>query len=108
MTNKVDFSEWNPDRFETDEEDLMRTIYAYYCNAGYPKSLQDAINTTIKILSTMDNTYLEIESLVMEMAGAADLWGFQQGFKAAIKMLSGEMTTSLNWIRWMNQTKNRR
>mgnify|MGYP000570871934 len=26
----------------------------------------------------------------MEMAGAADLWGFQQGFKAAIKMLSGE------------------
>lgn len=90
MTNKVDFSEWNPDRFETDEEDLMRTIYAYYCNAGYPKSLQDAINTTIKILSTMDNTYLEIESLVMEMAGAADLWGFQQGFKAAIKMLSSE------------------
>ena len=90
MTNKVDFSECNPDRFETDEEDLMRTIYAYYCNAGYPKSLQDAINTTIKILSTMDNTYLEIESLVMEMAGAADLWGFQQGFKAAIKMLSGE------------------
>ena len=90
MTNKVDFSEWNPDRFETDEEDLMRTIYAYYCNAGYPKSLQDAINTTIKILSTMDNTYLEIESLVMEMAGAADLWGVQQGFKAAIKMLSGE------------------
>lgn len=90
MTNKVDFSEWNPDRFETDEEDLMRTIYAYYCNAGYPKSLQDAINTTIKILSTMDNTYLEIESLVMEMAGAADLWGFRQGFQAAIKMLSGD------------------
>ena len=89
MTNKVDFSEWNPDRFETDEEDLMWTIYAYYCNAGYPKSLQDAINTTIKILSTMDNTYLEIESLVMEMAGAADLWGFQQGFRAAIEMLSG-------------------
>ena len=36
MTNKVDFSEWNPDRIETDGEDLMRTIYAYYCNAGYP------------------------------------------------------------------------
>ena len=27
MTNKVDFSEWNPDRLETDDEDLMRTIY---------------------------------------------------------------------------------
>ena len=42
MTNKVDFSEWNPDWIETDGEDLIRTIYAYYCSAGYPKSLQDA------------------------------------------------------------------
>lgn len=89
MTNKIDFSEWNPDRIETDGEDLMRTIYAYYCNAGYPHNLQEAINTTIKILSTMDNTYLEIESLIMELAGAADLWGFRQGFRAAIEMLSG-------------------
>lgn len=89
MTNKIDCGEWNPDRLETDDEDLMRTIYAYYCNAGYPHKLQDAIDDTIKILSTMDNTYLEIESLVMEMAGAADLWGFQQGFRAAIEMLSG-------------------
>ena len=89
MTNKIDYGEWNPDRLETDDEDLMRTIYAYYCNAGYPHKLQDAIDDTIKILSAMDNTYLEIESLVMEMAGAADLWGFQQGFRAAIEMLSG-------------------
>ena len=89
MTNKIDFSEWNPDRIETDGEDLMRTIYAYYCNAGYPHNLQEAINTTIKILSTMDNTYLEIESLIMELAGATDLWGFRQGFRAAIEMLSG-------------------
>lgn len=89
MTNKIDYSEWNPDKLETDDEDLMRTIYAYYCSAGYPHELQDAINATIKILSTTDNTYLEIESLVMEMAGAADMWGFQQGFKAAIEMLSG-------------------
>lgn len=89
MTNKINYGEWNPDRLETDDEDLMRTIYAYYCNAGYPHKLQDAIDDTIKILSTMDNTYLEIESLVMEMAGAADLWGFQQGFRAAIEMLSG-------------------
>lgn len=89
MTNKIDFSEWNPDRIETDGEDLMRTIYAYYCNAGYPHNLQEAINTTIKILSTMDNTYLEIESLIMELAGAVDLWGFRQGFRAAIEMLSG-------------------
>lgn len=89
MTNKIDFSEWNPDRIETDGEDLMRTIYAYYCNAGYPHNLQETINTTIKILSTMDNTYLEIESLIMELAGAADLWGFRQGFRAAIEMLSG-------------------
>ena len=89
MTNKIDYGEWNPDRIETDGEDLMRTIYAYYCNAGYPHNLQEAINTTIKILSTMDNTYLEIESLIMELAGAADLWGFRQGFRAAIEMLSG-------------------
>ena len=27
MTNEIDFSEWNPDRLETDGEDLMRTIY---------------------------------------------------------------------------------
>lgn len=89
MTNKVDFSEWNPDRLETDDEDLMRTIYAYFCNAGYPHRLQDGIDTTIKILSTMDNTYLEIESLIMELAGAADLWGFRQGFQAAVELLSG-------------------
>ena len=89
MTNKVDFSEWNPDRLETDDEDLMRTIYAYFCNAGYPHRLQDGIDTTIKILSTMDNSYLEIENMVMEMAGAVDMWGFRQGFKAAIQLLSG-------------------
>lgn len=89
MTNKVDFSEWNPDRLETDDEDLMRTIYAYFCNAGYPHRLQDGIYTTIKILSTMDNSYLEIENMVMEMAGAVDMWGFRQGFKAAIELLSG-------------------
>lgn len=89
MTNKIDYGEWNSDRLETDGEDLMRTIYAYYCNAGYPHKLQDAINTTIKILSTLDNSYLEIESLIMELAGAADMWGFRQGFRAAIEMLSG-------------------
>ena len=89
MTNKVDFSEWNPDRLETDDEDLIRTIYAYFCNAGYPHRLQDGIDTTIKILSTMDNSYLEIENIVMEMAGAVDMWGFRQGFKAAIELLSG-------------------
>lgn len=89
MTNEIDFSEWNPDRLETDGEDLMRTIYAYFCNNGYPHKLQDAIDTVIQILATEDNTHLEIESLIMELAGAADLWGFQQGFKAAIEMLSG-------------------
>lgn len=89
MTNEIDFSEWNPDRLETDDEDLMRTIYAYFCNAGYPHRLQDGIDTTIKILSTMDNSYLEIENMVMEMAGAVDMWGFRQGFKAAIELLSG-------------------
>lgn len=89
MTNKVDFSEWNPDRLETDDEDLIRTIYAYFCNAGYPHRLQDGIDTTIKILSTMDNSYLEIENMVMEMTGAVDMWGFRQGFKAAIELLSG-------------------
>ena len=89
MTNKVDFSEWNPDRLETDDEDLIRTIYAYFCNAGYPHRLQDGIDTTIKILSTMDNSYLEMVNMVMEMAGAVDMWGFRQGFKAAIELLSG-------------------
>lgn len=89
MTNEIDYGEWNPDRIETDGEDLIRTIYAYYCNAGYPHRLQDGIDTTIKILSTMDNTYLEIESLIMELAGAADLWGLRQGFQAAVELLSG-------------------
>ena len=89
MTNKIDYGKWNPDRLETDDEDLMRTIYAYYCNAGYPKSLQDAIDTTIQILDSGDNTYLEIEALIMEMAGATDMWGFRQGFRAAIELLSG-------------------
>lgn len=89
MTNKIDYSEWSSDRIETDGEDLIRTIYAYYCNAGYPHNLQEALNTTIQILDSEDNTYLEIESLIMELAGAADLWGFRQGFRAAIEMLSG-------------------
>ena len=89
MSNEIDFSDWNPDRLETDGEDLMRTIYAYFCNNGYPHKLQDAIDTVIQILATEDNTPLEIESLIMELAGAADLWGFQQGFKAALAMFSG-------------------
>lgn len=89
MTNEINYGKWNPDQLETDGEDLMRTIYAYFCNNGYPHKLQDTIDTAIKILSTMDNTYLEIESLVMELAGAVDLWGFQQGFRSAIEMLSG-------------------
>lgn len=89
MTNKIDYGEWNPDRIEADGEDLIRTIYAYYCNSGYPQRLQGAIDTTIQILDSEDNTYLETESLVMELAGAADLWGFRQGFRAAIEMLSG-------------------
>lgn len=89
MTNEIDYGEWNPDRIETDGEDLMKTIYAYYCNSGYPHNLQEAIDTTIKILSTLDNSYLEIESLIMDLAGAADMWGFRQGFRAAIEMLSG-------------------
>lgn len=89
MTNKIDYGEWSSDRIETDGEDLIRTIYAYYCNAGYPHNLQEALNTTIQILDSEDNTYLEIESLIMELAGVADLWGFRQGFRAAIEMLSG-------------------
>ncbi len=89
MTDKIDYGEWSSDRIETDGEDLIRTIYAYYCNAGYPHNLQEALNTTIQILDSEDNTYLEIESLIMELAGAADLWGFRQGFRAAIEMLSG-------------------
>ena len=89
MTNEIDYVEWNPFQACPDGEDLMRTIYAYYCNAGYPHKLQNAIDTVIQILSTMDNTYLEIESLVMEMAGATDMWGFRQGFQAAIELLSG-------------------
>lgn len=89
MTNEIDYGEWNPFQACPDGEDLMRTIYAYYCSAGYPKSLQDAIDTAIKILSTIDNTYLEIEDMVMEMADATDMWGFRQGFRAAIELLSG-------------------
>ena len=89
MTNKIDYGEWNPDRLETDDEDLMRTIYAYFCNSGYPHRLQEAIDTTIQILDSGDNTYLEIEALIMELAGAADLWGVQQGFRAAVELLSG-------------------
>ena len=27
--------------------------------------------------------------MVMEMAGATDMWGFRQGFRAAIELLSG-------------------
>lgn len=89
MTNKIDYGEWIPDQIETDDEDLMRTIYAYYCNAGYPHNLLEALNTAIQILDSEDNTYLETESLVMELAGAADLWGFRQGFQAAVELLSG-------------------
>lgn len=89
MTNEIDYGECNPFQACPDGEDLMRTIYAYYCNSGYPQRLQRAIDTTIKILSTLDNSYLEIEGMIMELAGATDLWGFRQGFRAAIEMLSG-------------------
>ena len=89
MTNYVTYGRNDSFFIAADNEDLKNTIYAYYCNAGYPHNLQEALNTTIQILDSEDNTYLEIESLIMELAGAADLWGFRQGFRAAIEMLSG-------------------
>ena len=92
MTNKIDYGEWNPDRIETDNEDLRRTIYAYYCNKGYPDDLQCIIDNAAHIIAadrSMDEH--RIGDMLMTAAGAADIWAFWEGFKACTDIVTGSL-----------------
>lgn len=92
MTNKIDYGEWNPDRIETDNEDLRRTIYAYYCNNGYPDDLQCNIDNAAHIIAAdraMDEH--RIGDMLMTAAGAADIWAFWEGFRACADIMTGSL-----------------
>lgn len=92
MTNEIDYGEWNPDRLETDNEDLRRTIYAYYCNRGYPDDLQCIIDNAAHIIAadrSMDEH--RIGDILMAAAGAADIWAFWEGFRACADIMTGSL-----------------
>ena len=91
MTNFLLYGRNDSDFIPADNEDLRRTIYAYYCNKGYPDDLQCIIDNAAHIIAadrSMDE--YRIGDMLMAAAGAADIWAFWEGFKAAIKLLSGD------------------
>ena len=90
MTNFLLYGRNDSDFIPADNEDLKRTIYAYYCNSGYPDDLQYIIDNAAHIIAadrSMDEH--RIGDMLMAAAGAADIWAFWEGFRAAIEMLSG-------------------
>ena len=92
MTNSVKYG--RNDRFfvPADNEDLRRTIYAYYCHNGYPDELQRSIDCAAQLLESGDVAAEgKINDLLMAVAGAADIWAFWEGFKACTDVMTGSL-----------------
>ena len=56
MTNILLYGRNDFDFTPADNEDLRRTIYAYYCHNGYPDELQKSIDSATKLLEGGDVT----------------------------------------------------
>ena len=88
MTNYVTYGRNDSFFIAADNEDLKNTIYAYYCNKGYPDDLQYIIDNAAHIIAadrSMD------EHKLMTAAGAADIWTFWEGFKACTDVMTGSL-----------------
>lgn len=54
VIDSVDFGPGIPCTHDSDLNELMRTIYAYFCYKGYPADLQANIDKVIQIFSKGD------------------------------------------------------
>ncbi len=92
MTNYVTYGRNDSFFIAADNEDLKNTIYAYYCNKGYPDDLQYIIDNAAHIIAadrSMDEH--KIGDMLMTAAGAADIWAFWEGFKACTDVMTGSL-----------------
>ena len=92
MTNFLLYDRNDSDFIPADNEDLKRTIYAYYCNNGYPDDLQYIIDNAAHIIAadrSMDEH--RIGDMLMTAAGAADIWAFWEGFRACADIMTGSL-----------------
>lgn len=53
VIDSVDFGPGIPCTHDSDLNELMRTIYAYFCYKGYPADLQANIDKVIQIFSKL-------------------------------------------------------
>lgn len=92
MTNFLLYGRNDSDFVPADNEDLKRSIYAYYCQNGYPNDLQKSIDSATQLLESGDVTAeSEINDLLMAVTGAADIWAFWMGFKACADIMTGSL-----------------
>ena len=92
MTNFLLYGRNDSDFIPADNEDLKRTIYAYYCQNGYPDDLQKSIDSATQLLESGDiTTESEINDLLMAVTGAADIWAFWEGFRACVDIMTGNL-----------------
>lgn len=92
MTNFLLYGRNDFDFAPADNEDLRRTIYAYYCNKGYPDDLQCIIDDAAHIIAadrSMDEH--RIGDMLMTATGAADIWAFWEGFRACTDIMTGSL-----------------
>lgn len=92
MTNFLLYGRNDYDFAPADNEDLKRTIYAYYCQNGYPDDLQKSIDSATQLLESGGVTAeSEINDLLMAVTGAADIWAFWEGFRACVDIMTGSL-----------------
>ena len=92
MTNFLLYGRNDYDFAPADNEHLKRTIYAYYCQNGYPDDLQKSIDSATQLLESGGVTAeSEINDLLMAVTGAADIWAFWEGFRACVDIMTGSL-----------------
>ena len=62
-----------------------------YEEPTYSAALQEYINQTIALLTSKTSNYPYVESLVMNVVSAVDMFAFWEGFKACRDILSGNV-----------------
>ena len=77
--------------YQKDNADLLVAIYDYCCRRNYSAALQEYINQTIALLTSKTSNYPYVESLVMNVVSAVDMFAFWEGFKACGDILSGNV-----------------
>ena len=108
MTNFLLYGRNDFDFAPADNEDLRRTIYAYYCNKGYPDDLQCNIDNAAHIIAadrSMDEH--RIGDMLMTAAGAADIWAFWEGFRACADIMTG-FFKGFSYLKTMRRMTNER